>query len=442
MPEPVAGPRRRVDHTPAAIEVRGARVNNLANVDVDVPLGQLVAIAGVSGSGKSSLALGVLYAEGSRRYVEALSTYTRRRMTHAPRAAVDSVRYVPAALVLRQRPQAAGVRSTFGTSTELLNVLRVVFSRLGSHLCPNGHRLAPTIDVAADLPLTCTTCAVVFRPPGAEMFAFNSDGGCPTCSGTGVVRDIDDHSLVPDSSKTIAEGVAPWGMFGLAVMPQVVEALGVRIDVPYAQLTADEKHTVLDGPEVKRQITVPSKSGKLFDLNFTYRSARQAVQEAMSKATSEQGLLRVNRFISAHTCGTCAGTRLSDAARSSQVAGLDLGQVTAMSLAELVEWVPTLAPTLPQEMRSMSTMIVEQFPRYRQASDPTWTGVPRSRQGDDHTLDRGAATCSAGPRRAKPNLRRSLRPGRTLHWPSSREHRWPRGGDAGCPGGRKLRGPC
>ena len=362
MPEPVAGPRRRVDHTPAAIEVRGARVNNLANVDVDVPLGQLVAIAGVSGSGKSSLALGVLYAEGSRRYVEALSTYTRRRMTHAPRAAVDSVRYVPAALVLRQRPQAAGVRSTFGTSTELLNVLRVVFSRLGSHLCPNGHRLAPTIDVAADLPLTCTTCAVVFRPPGAEMFAFNSDGGCPTCSGTGVVRDIDDHSLVPDSSKTIAEGaVAPWGMFGLAVMPQVVEALGVRIDVPYAQLTADEKHTVLDGPEVKRQITVPSKSGKLFDLNFTYRSARQAVQEAMSKATSEQGLLRVNRFISAHTCSTCAGTRLSDAARSSQVAGLDLGQVTAMSLAELVEWVPTLAPTLPQEMRSMSTMIVEQF---------------------------------------------------------------------------------
>lgn len=362
MPEPVGGLPRRSGHTPAAIEVRGARVNNLANVDVDVPLGQLVAIAGVSGSGKSSLALGVLYAEGSRRYVEALSTYTRRRMTHAPRAAVDSVRYVPAALVLRQRPAAAGVRSTFGTSTELLNVLRVMFSRLGSHLCPNGHRLAPTIDVAADLPLACPECALVFRPPGAEMFAFNSDGGCPACSGTGIIRAIDDRSLVPDSSKTISGGaVAPWGMFGLAVMPQVVEALGVRIDVPYAQLTADEKHIVLDGAEVKRQISVPSKSGKLFDLNLTYRSARQAVQEAMSKATSEQGLARVNRFITARTCTTCQGTRLSEAARGSQVAGLDLGQVSAMSLAETVEWVPAVLPALPGEMHSMAQMIVDQF---------------------------------------------------------------------------------
>ena len=234
---------------PTAIQVRGARVHNLKNIDVDVPLQQLVAIAGVSGSGKSSLAMGVLYAEGSRRYVEALSTYTRRRMSHAARPAVDSVRHIPAALALRQRPGVPGARSTFGTSTELLNVLRVMFSRLGSHLCPNGHRLSPTIDVAADKDLVCPVCAAVFTPPGAESLAFNADGACPTCAGLGMVRDIDDQTLVPDPSKTIDEGaVAPWGMFGLAVMPQVVAELGVRTDVPYRELTDHEQEIVLDGP--------------------------------------------------------------------------------------------------------------------------------------------------------------------------------------------------
>lgn len=376
-------------------------MNNLADVDVDVPLGQLVAIAGVSGSGKSSLALGVLYAEGSRRYVEALSTYTRRRMNHAPRAAVDSVRHVPAALVLRQRPQAGGVRSTFGTSTELLNVLRVMYSRLGSHLCPNGHRLSPTIDVAADLDLTCPTCAALFSPPGAESFAFNSDGACETCSGTGVVRDVDDQRLVPDTSRTIADGaVAPWGMFGLAVMPQVAEALGVRIDVPYSQLTESERQTVLDGPEVKRHITVPSKSGKLFELDFTYRSARQAVREAMNKATSEQGLARVNRFITAGTCPACHGTRLSETARGTRVAGIDLAQATAQTLDEVVSWAPSVVPGLPAEMHPMARMIVEQL---------TDTARRLRQLGLGYlTLDRATTTLSTGERQ-RVQLARAVR---------------------------------
>ena len=269
-------------------QVRGARVHNLRNIDVDVPLQQLVAIAGVSGSGKSSLAMGVLYAEGSRRYIEALSTYTRRRMSHTARATVDSVRHIPAALALRQRPGVPGVRSTIGTSTELLNVLRVMYSRLGSHLCPNGHRLDPTIDVAANKDLVCPVCAEVFYPPGAESLAFNSDGACPTCAGTGVVREIEDRALIPDPSKTIDEGaVAPWGMFGLAVMPQVVAELGVRTDIPYAKLTKQEQHIVLDGPSEKRQIRVPSKSGKLFDLNFTYRNAREAVRAFVARKLAE-----------------------------------------------------------------------------------------------------------------------------------------------------------
>ena len=401
MAAPQESIRRAASSSPRAIEVRGARVNNLADVDVDVPLGQLVAIAGVSGSGKSSLALGVLYAEGSRRYVEALSTYTRRRMTHAPRAAVDSVRHVPAALVLRQRPQAGGVRSTFGTSTELLNVLRVMYSRLGSHLCPNGHRLPPTIDVAANLDLTCPVCAAVFYPPGAETFAFNSDGACSTCSGTGVVRDVDDQRLVPDTSRSIADGaVAPWGMFGLAVMPQVAEALGVRIDVPYAELSDSERHTVLDGPAVKRQITVPSKSGKLFDLNFTYRSARQAVREAMNKATSEQGLARVNRFITAGTCPACHGTRLSEAARGTHVAGIDLAQATAQTLDEVVVWAPSVVPDLPSEMHSMARMIVEQL---------TDTARRLVQLGLGYlTLDRATTTLSTGERQ-RVQLARAVR---------------------------------
>ncbi|MEO6090107.1 MAG: excinuclease ABC subunit UvrA [Umezawaea sp.] len=354
-----AGREARVGDQPLSIEVRGARVHNLRNVDVTVPLRKLVAVAGVSGSGKSSLAMGVLYAEGSRRYIEALSTYTRRRMSQAPRAAVDSVRHVPAALALRQRPGVPGVRSTFGTSTELLNVLRLLYSRLGSHCCPNGHRQAPTIDVALNLNLTCPVCGVSFYPPGAESLAFNSDGVCPHCTGTGVVREIDEERLVPDPSRTIEQGaVAPWSMFGLTVMPQVVAEFGVRTEVPYAELTAEERDIVMHGPAEKRHISVPSKSGKLFELNFTYRNARMAVREAMDKATSERGLSRVNKFISAQVCPTCHGTRLSEQARATLVDGENLADATAKTLDELVSWAPAIGDSLPRDMVPMASSIV------------------------------------------------------------------------------------
>ena len=347
---------------PTAIKVRGARVHNLSDVDVDVPLNQMVAIAGVSGSGKSSLAMGVLYAEGSRRYIEALSTYTRRRMSHATKATVDSVRHVPAALALRQRPGVPGARSTFGTSTELLNVLRLLFSRLAEHVCPNGHRQEPTIDVAAGLNLTCPVCGVTFTPPGAEALAFNSDGACPACGGLGVVREIDDALLVPDPSKTIADGaVAPWKMMGLTVMPQMVGELGVRTDVPYRDLTDDERDVVLHGAAAKHLITVPSKNGKLFEVNFTYRNARLAVQEALDKAASEGGLSRVNRFIHTGPCPTCHGTRLSDRALAPRVTGINLAEATAKMLDDVIAWAPTIVDTLPDDMRSMATAIVTQL---------------------------------------------------------------------------------
>ncbi|PWH07927.1 excinuclease ABC subunit A [Brachybacterium endophyticum] len=346
---------------PSAIEVRGARVHNLRDVDVDVPLDRLVAIAGVSGSGKSSLALGVLYAEGSRRYVEALSTYTRRRMSQAPRAAVDAVTHVPAALALRQRPAVPGVRSTFGTATELLNVLRLMFSRLASHLCPNGHRVPPTIDVAAEVPFSCPTCGAQMQPPGAEALAFNSEGACPTCEGIGTVREVDDDTLVPDPSKTLDGGaVAPWQMFGFNVQPDIAREFGVRTDVPYRDLEDWEREIVLDGPEEKKHITVTSKKG-VHDLDFTFRNARLTVTEELRRADTEKRLGRVSRFLVTRTCPDCEGTRLSPTARTPRIGDLGLADATALTLDDLVTWAPTVLDTLPADMHPMARELVAQL---------------------------------------------------------------------------------
>ncbi|MEC5317694.1 hypothetical protein VSX61_01925 [Brenneria populi subsp. brevivirga] len=392
---------RNKNEMPKDIEVRGARVHNLKNINVAVPLGKLVGIAGVSGSGKSSLALGVLYAEGSRRYLEALSTYTRRRLSQSPRPAVDSIEHIPAALALRQRPAVPGVRSTFGTSTELLNSLRLIYSRLGSHCCPNGHRLAPTMDVARDLPLTCPVCRAVFGPPSAESFSFNSAGACPHCAGVGTVREINDAALVPDLTLTINQGaVAPWSMFGLAVMPQVVAELGVRVDVPFSKLTDSERHIVFEGESVKREILYPSKNGKLFKLNFTYRNARQAVREALKGAETERGLERVDRFLSVQQCPACHGARLSEQVLATQVAGINLAKASSRTLADLTEWVRTLPAAVPEAMAPMANSIVSQMVE---------TAARLLELGLGYlALDRASATLSTGERQ-RVQLARAVR---------------------------------
>ena len=385
---------------PDRIRVRGARVHNLRGVDVDIPLHALVGIAGVSGSGKSSLALGVLYAEGSRRYIEALSTYTRRRMSQTPRAAVDSVEHVPAALALRQRPGVPSVRSTFGTSTELLNVLRLMFSRLASHVCPNGHRVPPTIDVAAEVAFACPECGESVHPPSAEELSFNSTGACPECQGTGVVRTVDDAALVPDPSKTIDEGaVVPWQMFGFNVQPAIAREFGVRTDVPWYELTDDERQIVLGGPEEKKHITVTSKKG-LHELDFTFRNARLTVTAELARADNEKRLSRVSRFLREGTCPECQGSRLSPAARAPRIGELNLADVTATTLDGVLAWAPGVPATVPSEMREMTGALIDTLTDMAHRLVELGLGYL--------TLDRAGATLSTGERQ-RTQLARAVR---------------------------------
>ena len=387
---------------PETIKVCGARVHNLKNIDADVPLNQIVAIAGVSGSGKSSLALGVLYAEGSRRYLEALSTYTRRRMTQAAKAQVDEVLYVPAALALHQRPGVPGIRSTFGTGTELLNSLRLMFSRLASHRCPNGHYVPPTLAVAAEQPIFCPECGESVRAPGAEELAFNSQGACPTCGGTGIVRTVDESTLVPDESLSIDQGaVAPWQTLMWSLMKDIAREMGVRTDVPFRELTAEEREIVFHGPAVKKNIIYQNKtSGAAGDMDFTYFNATYTVENALSKVKDEKGMKRVEKFLKQGVCSDCGGTRLSAAARAPRLRGISLDQACQMPLSMLMEWVAGVPASLPEEMRPMAESICQSFQTVAKRLMDLGLGYL--------SLDRAASTLSTGERQ-RMQLARAVR---------------------------------
>lgn len=384
------------------IKVRGARVHNLKNIDVDIPLNRIVAVSGVSGSGKSSLALGVLYAEGSRRYLEALSTYTRRRMTQAAKAVVDEVLYVPAALALHQRPGVPGIRSTFGTGTELLNSLRLMFSRLAHHRCPNGHYLEPALAVAAEQPLHCPVCGAEFYAPSAEQLAFNSQGACPKCDGTGLVRTVDRATLVPDESLSIDDGaVAPWNTLMWSLMTDVCRAMGVRTDVPFSELTEKERDIVFNGPAVKKHIFYKAKnSDTAGELDFTYYNAVYTVENALAKVKDESGMKRVERFLKQEICPECGGSRLSNAARAPLVRGISLDQACRMTLSELSVWVRGVPASLPAPMRTMAENICESFHDAARRLLDLGLGYL--------TLDRASATLSTGERQ-RMQLARAVR---------------------------------
>ena len=387
---------------PERIIIRGAKVHNLKNVDMDIPLHQIVGIAGVSGSGKSSLALGVLYAEGSRRYLESLSTYTRRRMTQAAKAQVDDIRYVPAALALHQRPGVPGIRSTFGTSTELLNSLRLMFSRLASHRCPNGHYVEPTLDVAAEREIRCPVCGETVQAPGAEELAFNSYGACKNCDGTGVVRTVDESTLVPDESLTIDEGaVASWQSLMWSLMKDIAREMGIRTNVPFRELTEKERELVFHGPAEKKHIMyINEKTNVAAEMDFTYFNAVYTVENALSKVKDEKGMKRVEKFLKQGTCPCCNGTRLSERARAPRLKGVSLDWVCTLPLSELIEWVNGVPDSLPEEMRPMAESICEAF--HHTAKRLVDLGLSYL------SLDRAVSTLSTGERQ-RAQLARAVR---------------------------------
>lgn len=387
---------------PDKILVRGARVHNLKNIDIDIPLNKIVGIAGVSGSGKSSLALGVLYAEGSRRYLEALSTYTRRRMTQAAKAQVDEILYVPASLALHQRPGVPGIRSTFGTGTELLNSLRLMYSRLAHHRCPNGHYLEPTLLVAAGKELVCPVCGAHFYAPGAEELAFNSQGACQRCGGVGTVRTVDESTLVPDESLTIDEGaVLPWNSLMWSLMTDVCRAMGVRTDVPFRELTKEERDIVFHGPAEKKHIFYKAKnSNQAGEIDFTYFNAVYTVENALKKVKDETGMKRVEKFLKEDVCPECHGTRLSEAARAPKLRGISLDIACQMTLSELIKWVDGVPASLPEEMRPMAESICEAFQATAKRLMDLGLGYL--------SLDRAASTLSTGERQ-RMQLARSVR---------------------------------
>ena len=390
------------ENEPKKIVVRGANVHNLKNINVDVPLHQIVGIAGVSGSGKSSLALGVLYAEGSRRYLESLSTYTRRRMTGAAKAKVDEVLYVPAALALHQRPGIPGIRSTFGTGTELLNSLRLMYSRLASHRCPNGHYVPPTLKVAAEQEILCPECGAKVQAPSAEELAFNSQGACPNCGGTGSVRTVDIDSLVPDDSISIDDGaVAPWNSLMWSLMTDVCREMGVRTDVPFRELTEREKDIVYHGPAEKKHILYKAKkSNQAGELDFSYYNAIYTVENALAKVKDEKGMKRVEKFLKEEVCPACGGSRLSEAARAPRLRGIGLDEACKMTLGELVDWVAGVPDSLPEEMRPMAEAICESFQTVaRRLMDLGLSYL---------SLDRVASTLSTGERQ-RMQLARAVR---------------------------------
>lgn len=386
----------------SAIRIRGARVHNLKNIDLDVPLNRIVGVAGVSGSGKSSLALGVLYAEGSRRYLESLSTYTRRRMTAAARADVDEVLFVPSALALHQRPGVPGIRSTFGTGTELLNSLRLLFSRVASHRCPNGHYAGPTLAVAAERPFCCPVCGEEIHAPSAEELAFNSQGACPACAGTGIVHEVNRDSLIPDQTLSIEAGaVAPWRTLMWSLMVDVCRAMGVRTTVPFCELSAAEKAIVYDGPPEKKHILYQSRhSDQAGELNFTYYNAVRTVENALAKVKDEAGMKRVERFLRRTRCPDCEGSRLSEAARAPRVLGIGLDDACRMPLDALCRWVGEVPASLPEAMRPMAESICRSF--HEGARRLLELGL------DYLALERASATLSTGERQ-RMQLARAVR---------------------------------
>ena len=287
--------------------------------------------------------------------------------------------------------------------TELLNSLRLMFSRLSHYPCPAcGCMVPPSLNIAAEIPLYCPRCGAQVPVLGAEQFAFNSTGACPDCEGTGIVRVVDESTLVPDESLSINEGaVLPWQTLMWSLMKEIAEKMGVRTNVPFRELTPEERDMVFHGPAKKVHLLYQnSKTGAAGEMDFTYFNAVYTVENALAKVTDEKGMKRVERFLKQGPCPACGGSRLNAAARAPRLRGIGLADACRMTLDTLVQWVEGVPASLPVEMRPMAESICESFRATAARLLDLGLGYL--------SLDREAATLSTGERQ-RVQLARSVR---------------------------------
>lgn len=382
-----------VNKLPDTIDIYHAKTHNLKDITVHVPLHEQVAIAGVSGSGKSSLAMGVLYAEGSRRYLEGLSAFTRRKIHQAERASVERIDFLPPALALRQCPPVPGRRSTVGTMTEIYNLLRLIFSRLGTHRCPNGHTVPPSLQAILEERCVCPVCGASFKLPSAESFSFNSAlGACPSCGGLGERAEVDPARVVPDPSKSLKKGaVASWRSAGRGYMIRLAALLGVRLDVPWNKLTEHERQIVMAGKQTRRPLIFHNRdTGAEYPILFTYENALDSVRQALVGDKNQTRFAKMKKFLSIRPCEACHGVRLRPEALQTTVAGMNIAEAAALPLEKIDRLAAGLAGCLPESVRPVAEKL---------SSGLREEMAPLIGLGVGYlTLDRKGATLSTGER--------------------------------------------
>ncbi|KAA0921475.1 excinuclease ABC subunit UvrA [Streptomyces apricus] len=296
------------------VHVRGAGEHNLKNVDVDVPRDAMVAFTGISGSGKSSLAFGTLYAEAQRRYFESVAPYARRLLQQVGAPHVQEISGLPPAVALQQRHGAPSSRSTVGTLTTLSNLLRILYSRAGTY--PPG---APHL--------------------AAEAFSPNTAAGaCPRCHGLGAVVDVADDLLVPDPSLSIREGaIAAWpGAWQGANLRSIVSNLGIDIDKPWRRLRKKDRDWLLHTDEQPSVLIAPEADRIDYGYHGTFWSARAHIMHVLADSKSERMRERALRFVRSVPCPECGGSGLRPEALAVTFAGRSIAEVNALPLTELV----------------------------------------------------------------------------------------------------------
>ncbi len=307
--------RSSTDSADGFVRVRGARENNLRNVDVDVPRDAIVAFTGVSGSGKSSLAFGTIYAEAQRRYFESVAPYARRLIQQGHNPKVEQITGLPPAVALQQRRGTPSSRSSVGTVTTLSNSVRMLFSRAGSY--PEG---AGQLDSDAFSPNTAA-------------------GACPECHGLGIAHTVSEASLVPDDALSIRDGaIAAWpGAWQGKNLRDILTHLGYDVDVPWRKLTRKDRDWILFTDEQPVVEVTPQRDRVAKPYKGRFWSAKSYVLHTLADTKSATMRERVLRFMETGPCPRCGGSGLTPEALAVTFAGRTIAELNAVPLSELAE---------------------------------------------------------------------------------------------------------